>query len=447
MNVLVVDDEPALRQLIRRFLDRDFDVRIIEADDGLTALDRLLKEPIDLVLLDISMKVMTGIETLEAIRQSETFAKLPVVLMTGQADEQFLRRAVELGVDGCIVKPFTPGTLRDRLARIIGSRQSIDRQGSLAGRLFEIDPSHRALVVDQSSEFRLIATRRLSRLCVVEEADNEFVAMKRCLGGAFDLLFIGETTDLSTPAGLARKIRATPDLRKVRLAAAVPPEDCEATRALGLFDAVVARSFIEDTFDANLCQALGQDTLARLLLHPTSACTAALFGLIGRGLTQCLGKDLTMHETPQYPPSESRWAAVAVELQAGKQAWDLRLRCPLPLAVELAVARQVADAGKINEQQASAATGHLVEEMAEQFRPVLREHGLIGRAFPARVTVLGAASAASAKIKGSGMRRWFVTPRQLVVAVELVPLNRIDDPGEPPRSAPEPVAPVAFVVR
>jgi two-component system chemotaxis response regulator CheY len=437
MNILVVDDEPALRQLVRRFLDRDFNVTIIEADDGLTALDRLLKEPIDLVLLDVNMKVMGGIETLEAIRHSQTFARLPVVLMTAQADEELLRRAVELNIDGCIVKPFTPNTLRDRLSTIIGNRQSAAREKPQTARSFEIDPSSRALIVDQSPEFRVIVSRLLGRLCAVEEAENEFMAMKRCLGGSIDLLFIGETSELSTAAGLARKVRATPELRRVRVAAAVLPEERETLKALGIFDAVLARSFIEETFDASLCQALGQDSLARLLFHPTSSSVAELFALIGRGLTRWLGQGITMQEVPQHPPGESRWVLVAVEVQARRKAWDLRLRCPLPVAMEMANARHPDQTGKTTEAQASAVVGKIVEEFAEEFRPMLLERGLAGRWFPARVTVVGAAGLASAKMKSGGMRRWYVTPRQQVVPVEVVPLHKADEePEEPAHAAP-----------
>jgi two-component system chemotaxis response regulator CheY len=117
MNILVVDDERALRSLVRRVLEDDNSVRVVEADDGVTALDRLVNEPIDLVLLDLSMKSMDGIETLQAIRRSPRFSLLPVVLMTGNADEEFVRRAMALGIDDFLVKPFTPDTLRERLER------------------------------------------------------------------------------------------------------------------------------------------------------------------------------------------------------------------------------------------------------------------------------------------------------------------------------------------
>src|SRR6185295_1800093 len=265
MNILVVDDEPALRQLMRRILEREFSAVVLDADDGVAALDRLLKEPVDFVLLDLSMKMMGGIETLEAIRRSDTYAHLPVVLMTALADEQHVRRAGELGIDGFIVKPFTPASLRDRLAGIISERQQGKRASAAAPRFLEIKPSHRALVVDQSPEFRALASRHLSRLCNVEDTENEVLATKRCLSGGFDLLVLGATADRSGGSAIARELRARTTLRRIRLVAAVAPEAIRDTQMLGLFDAVVARSTVEKVFDASLNRALSEDTLARLL--------------------------------------------------------------------------------------------------------------------------------------------------------------------------------------
>lgn len=114
MKILVVDDERSLRSLVRRVLERD-SVQVLEADDGVTALERLVNEPVDLVLLDLSMKAMDGIDTLEAIRRSPRFPHLPVILITGNPDERYVRRAAALGITGFLVKPFSPDTLRERI--------------------------------------------------------------------------------------------------------------------------------------------------------------------------------------------------------------------------------------------------------------------------------------------------------------------------------------------
>ena len=93
-RVLIVDDEPSMRQLIRRLVEPEFDVIWFEADDGTTALECLLRERIDLMLLDLTMRVMDGIETLEALRRSPAFSQLPVLLLTGRPDEERVRRAI-----------------------------------------------------------------------------------------------------------------------------------------------------------------------------------------------------------------------------------------------------------------------------------------------------------------------------------------------------------------
>src|SRR5438046_2335587 len=112
VNVLVVDDNAALRQWVCSALVRDFAARTTEAEDGLSALQHLEAGPVDLVLLDIEMPLMTGIEVLEAIRRSPQHSSLAVVMMTSVAEEEVVSRLVRLGVSDYLLKPLSPSALR-----------------------------------------------------------------------------------------------------------------------------------------------------------------------------------------------------------------------------------------------------------------------------------------------------------------------------------------------
>src|SRR5262245_29376609 len=104
MKVLVVDDDAAIRRTVARLLAKEFAVEVAEADDGVTALQYLLEHTVDVVILDLAMRLMGGLETLETIRRSSTHASVRVVLMTGMADEDGVRRALRLGVKEIIAK-------------------------------------------------------------------------------------------------------------------------------------------------------------------------------------------------------------------------------------------------------------------------------------------------------------------------------------------------------
>ncbi len=114
-TILVVDDEPNLVDLIRMTLERE-DYHVIEADNGYKAIQRLREELPDLVLLDVMMPEMDGLETLKEIR---AFSNIPVIMLTVRATEQDKVRGLELGADDYIAKPFSHRELVQRIKAVL----------------------------------------------------------------------------------------------------------------------------------------------------------------------------------------------------------------------------------------------------------------------------------------------------------------------------------------
>lgn len=103
-RVLVVDDEERIRRLIRMYLERD-EFEVEEAEDGEQALEMALSDHYDVILLDIMMPEMDGIEVCEALRQEKT---TPVIMLTAKGEESNRVQGFEVGADDYIVKPFSP---------------------------------------------------------------------------------------------------------------------------------------------------------------------------------------------------------------------------------------------------------------------------------------------------------------------------------------------------
>jgi DNA-binding response OmpR family regulator len=114
-TILVVDDEPNLVDLIRMTLERE-SYSVIEADNGYKAIQRLRDELPDLVLLDVMMPEMDGLETLKEIR---AFSNIPVIMLTVRATEQDKVRGLELGADDYIAKPFSHRELVQRIKAVL----------------------------------------------------------------------------------------------------------------------------------------------------------------------------------------------------------------------------------------------------------------------------------------------------------------------------------------
>jgi len=97
-HVLVVEDDKNSRDAVASYLKREGH-RVTTAEDGETALRELINQPADVIVLDVRMSTMNGIELLELLRSYRRWNRLPVILVTGNADPGEMRQARDLGVD------------------------------------------------------------------------------------------------------------------------------------------------------------------------------------------------------------------------------------------------------------------------------------------------------------------------------------------------------------
>jgi len=113
--ILVVDDEPRMVKFIRMNLEVE-GCRVIEANDGLEALEKVRTDLPDLVVMDVMMPNMDGFEALRAIR---AVSDVPVIMLTVRADEEDRIRGLELGADDYLGKPFSPRELASRIKAVL----------------------------------------------------------------------------------------------------------------------------------------------------------------------------------------------------------------------------------------------------------------------------------------------------------------------------------------
>jgi two-component system chemotaxis response regulator CheY len=119
-HLLIVDDSPTMRKVIRKTVTLsgvELD-ECWEAGDGREALEILRGHPIDLILTDINMPRLNGLEMLKEMQKEERWRKIPVVLITSQDNPGHFRETAAWGVKGYLQKPFHPETLRDLLSRM-----------------------------------------------------------------------------------------------------------------------------------------------------------------------------------------------------------------------------------------------------------------------------------------------------------------------------------------
>lgn len=117
-QILVVDDNSANLQMVRGILQRQYQVTPV--NNGERALQFLERKTADLILLDIMMPGMDGLETLKRIKEKPECKEIPVIMLTGLGDEEMLNACLEQGAVGVIHKPFLP----DKMFSMIGETLS-----------------------------------------------------------------------------------------------------------------------------------------------------------------------------------------------------------------------------------------------------------------------------------------------------------------------------------
>ena len=119
-TILVVDDSPTMRRMIMASLRDLGDVGFEQAASGLEAIERLSLSPVDLVVLDLNMPDVHGLEVLRFVRSHERFATLPVVVLTTRGDDESRANALREGATRYLTKPFTPSSFAPEIGALLG---------------------------------------------------------------------------------------------------------------------------------------------------------------------------------------------------------------------------------------------------------------------------------------------------------------------------------------
>lgn len=123
ISVLIADDDTDIRDLVQFKLEQaGFEVTAV--DNGLAALSAARRDPPDLVVLDVMMPGMSGIDVCQELRRDQHTAGLPIILLTARAQEGDVEIGFGVGADDYIVKPFSPRELLNRVEAVLARTRS-----------------------------------------------------------------------------------------------------------------------------------------------------------------------------------------------------------------------------------------------------------------------------------------------------------------------------------
>ncbi|MCL5287892.1 MAG: response regulator, partial [Acidobacteria bacterium] len=158
-RILIIEDDRDIIELVRYNLEQE-GFSLVSARDGLGGLEQVKKSPPDLLLLDLMLPKLSGLEICKAIRRDEKLNRLPILMLTARGDESDRVIGLELGADDYVTKPFSP---RELVARVKALLRRAESPEAASGKVIEIG----SLVIDPDG-YRVTRNGKLLVLSTLE---------------------------------------------------------------------------------------------------------------------------------------------------------------------------------------------------------------------------------------------------------------------------------------
>ncbi len=120
IEVMIVDDQRAMRNLVRTSISQLGCQHVTECADGREALAVLKERPVHLIISDLNMPEMDGLELLRAVRAEPNLMSIAFIMLTSRGEVDLVKQAIALGVNNYLMKPFTMAALRSKIEAVFG---------------------------------------------------------------------------------------------------------------------------------------------------------------------------------------------------------------------------------------------------------------------------------------------------------------------------------------
>jgi DNA-binding response OmpR family regulator len=409
VKVLVVDDDRTTRFLLRRALITEFGCAVTEARDGIEALEALAKTRYGLVILDVQMPLMDGLETLRALRQTSDFEAMPVVMLTAERDEHIVQQIAALGVLDYMTKPLVPDRVVERLRRVIRwltseSELTVERGAGESGAT--LDKAVSVLVVDGSEDFRRFLAETLASRCTVFQAESGARGFRVCIESHPDVVFIGSNLGVLNDALLVKKIRATTALRETFLIGVVDKDENRWSRIAG-YDGHITRTFVPAIFLRQFDTLSAADPGAlRDLLAVHAGLRVSLISAAEQVFAMMLSAEVSLRDGAASPAAD-RLLVVSRGSWGEGSPVELYGRCDVATGRRMAASLLGIDPGMVRDDDVDAAVSEVLGMIGRRLRDTLA-----ARQVSIEFDLPAVSRAAPEGAISAGIALWFHCPDQ-----------------------------------
>jgi len=258
LKILTVDDSRAVRIIVKKAF-KHFECELVEAANGVEGLAAASKENPDIILLDVTMPVMDGVEMLTKLKADPLLKTIPVVMLTAEAGRDVVLKIAKLGIRDYIVKPFKEGVLTNKVGRIIDLRPVGDKnrkQKSLS------DECHIVLVEDKPVIIEQVKNGLSNTPWKIYGVTSTGEAIDLCQKLNPDLIIISLSLPDDASATLYRLLKAnlkTKYIPVLGLAVKNALDEQQQAQQLG-FSSIITKPIDYSELELKISKALNLDT-------------------------------------------------------------------------------------------------------------------------------------------------------------------------------------------
>jgi two-component system, cell cycle response regulator len=281
-KVLTVDDSKTVRIIVRKAF-KPFDCEILEAANGVEGLAIAARETPDLILLDVTMPVMDGVEMLTKLKADATLKTIPVMMLTAEGGRENVLKIAKIGVRDYLVKPFKEEVLVEKCGRVIDLKPLTDGPAKAKSIL---DPADILIVEDKPAIVQQIREGLKHTPWHVRGVSTQAEAMECCLKSPPDLILVSLSLPEEAAFALFRLIRTNVKTKYTpAFALVVKTETGQQQQAQTVgFSAIITKPIDMGELEAKIAKAMNLDTSQRyyaiedelLVMRLPEACSPAV---------------------------------------------------------------------------------------------------------------------------------------------------------------------------
>lgn len=315
LKILTVDDSRTIRMIVNRAF-KSFDCEVLEAQNGVEGLAVASKEKPDIIILDITMPIMDGYETLTKLKSDPELKGIPVIMLTAEAGKDNVLRIAKLGVRDYLIKPFKEELVVDRVGRVIDLKPK--GQGQTKVKRFD-DPLDILIVDDKPAIVQMIRTGLKETPWVITGKTHSGETIDYCNQVVPDIIVISLSLPENAGFNLFQMLRSNTRTKSVPifgLCVKTAVEEQAKAQQIG-FNMIVTKPIDIEDVKSKISRALNLDTSYKYFQQRDGVLLLNLPANFGPSVAH----EVTLHLRPQFSEAvDSGLDKVIMDFSAVKTA-------------------------------------------------------------------------------------------------------------------------------